>query len=104
MDVLLYNMVTAAMLILIVKTGQRLPFQRRFPAVAVALTALIVGGLLLQAAWPGAMDALDSEPSRAGWWRPFTSVLMQSGGLVGNLWNVVAVAIVAALAEWHWGR
>jgi hypothetical protein len=104
MNVLLYNVVTATILILIVKTAQRLPLQRRFPVVAVALTAFILGGLLLQAAWSGAMDALNSDPSRAGWWRPFTSVLMQNGGFVGDLWNVVTLAIVAALAEWHWGR
>ena len=104
MSVLIYNLVTAGMLILVVKAAQRLAPRRRFPVVAVVLTTLIIGGLILQAVWSGAMDALDSDPSRSGWWRLFTSVLMQSGGFFGDLWNVVTIAVVAALAEWHWGR
>jgi len=103
MRVLIYNVVTAALLILVVKAGQRLGPRKRFPAVSAVLTALILGGLLLQAAWPGAMDALDSDPSKHGWWRQLTSVLMQNS-ILGALWNVVSLAIVAALAEWYWGR
>jgi hypothetical protein len=104
MGVLIYNVLTAAMLILVVKAGQRLPLRQCFPVVAVVLTALILGGLLLQGVWSHAMDALDSDPSRAGWWRPVTSVLMQNGGFFGDLWNVVTIAVVATLAEWYWGR
>ncbi|AEV84469.1 hypothetical protein ACWT_3446 [Actinoplanes sp. SE50] len=104
MDVVLYNMVTAAVLILAFKAAQRLAPRRRFPVVAVALTALIIGGLILQATWPGAMAALDSDPSRSGWWRPLTSVLMQNGGFTGDLWNVLTIAGIAAYAEWYWGR
>ncbi|MEU8659180.1 hypothetical protein [Actinoplanes philippinensis] len=104
MRVLIYDVVTAALLLLVVRAGARLGPRGRFPVVAAVLTGLILGGLALQAAWPGAMAALDNDPSAHGWWRPFTSVLMQNGGFVGNLWNVVTIAVVAALAEWHWGR
>jgi hypothetical protein len=104
MSVLVYNMVTAALLVLVVKAGKRLDPDKRFPVVSAVLTGLILGGLLLQAAWPGAMEALDSDPSKHGWWRPLTSVLMQNGGVLGDLWNVITLAIVAALAEWYWGR
>jgi hypothetical protein len=104
MSVLIYNVVTAALLVLVVNAGKRLDPDKRFPVVSVVLTGLILGGLLLQAAWPGAMDALNSDPSKHGWWRQLTSVLMQNGGVLGDLWNVISLAVVAALAEWYWGR
>jgi len=49
-------------------------------------------------------DALDADPARPGWWRPVTSVFLQNGGVVGAVWNVATLAVVTALAEWHWGR
>jgi hypothetical protein len=97
-------LVTAVLLVLAVRCGLRLDPRRRFPLVAVLLTLLIICGLALQASWPGAMGTLDNDPARDGWWRPVTSVFLQNGGPVGDLWNVVALAVVAALAEWHWGR
>ncbi|MFI1993472.1 hypothetical protein [Actinoplanes sp. NPDC020271] len=104
MNVLVYNLVTAALLVLAVKAAERLAPRRRFPMLAVVLTTLVIGGLILQASWPGAMPALDSDPSRSGWWRPLTSVIMQNGGVLGDAWNVVTIALVAAYAEWYWGR
>ncbi|BCJ39568.1 hypothetical protein GCM10010168_92530 [Actinoplanes ianthinogenes] len=104
MNVLLYNLVTAAVLVLAFKAAERLTPRRRFPVLAIVLTGLVIGGLILQATWHGAMDALDSDPSRGGWWRPLTSVIMQNGGVVGDLWNVATIAVIAAYAEWYWGR
>ncbi len=40
---------------------------------------------------------------KSGWWREFASVFMQNGGLFGDLWNLVTLAAVAALAQWYWG-
>ncbi|MFJ9697420.1 hypothetical protein [Kitasatospora sp. NPDC101183] len=31
----------------------------------------------------------------SGWWREFTSVFMQNGGLFGGLWNLVTLAAAA---------
>ncbi|MGW7006862.1 hypothetical protein ACWGCW_29635 [Streptomyces sp. NPDC054933] len=57
---------------------------------------------MLQLSWSGAMDALDSDPRRTGWWRVVTSVFMQNGGLLGTVWNIVTLAVIAALAQWFW--
>jgi hypothetical protein len=109
MGALAYNVVTAALLLLAIRAGATLVDPDRWrtyrrPVVAVTLTALVLAGLVLQALWSGAMDALDSDPARTGWWRPVTSVFLQNGGVAGDVWNVVTIAIVAALAEWFWGR
>ena len=104
MDVIVYNVTTAALLVLMVVAGKALVTRRNIPWVAVALTTLAVAGVVLQLTWPGAMDALDSDPSRPGWWRVVTSVFMQNGGFAGAAWNIVTLAVVAALAEWFWGR
>jgi hypothetical protein len=101
---LIYNLVTAALLILVFRAAVQLESPRHFPWAAVALTALVIGGLILQTTWSGAMSALDSDPSRTGWWRPVTSVFLQNGGWLGYLWNIVTIAVITALAEWHWGR
>ncbi|GAA0240035.1 hypothetical protein [Cryptosporangium japonicum] len=81
-------------------TGNR---RRPLPWLAVAGVVALLGGLVLQAAWGGAEAALAHDPARSGWWRPFTSVLLQNGGLLGDVFNVVTAAIVLALAQWHWG-
>jgi hypothetical protein len=73
------------------------------PWAAVALTTLVVAGLILQHTWSDALATLENDPGKAGWWRPITAVFMQNGGVVGDLWNVVTIALVAALAEWFWG-
>lgn len=76
---------------------------RPLPGAAIAPTAIAVGGVLLQLVWSGAMDALDADPAKSGWWREFTSVFIQNGGLFGGLWNLLTLAAVAALAQWYWG-
>jgi hypothetical protein len=113
-DVLIYNMVTGALMVLLIKSATfAVPKpppsspgssrSRRVPWTAITLTALLVAGLVLQASWSGAMDTLDSDPSRTGWWRPLTSVFMQSSGVVGDVFNLVTLAALATLAEWCWG-
>ncbi|SHG25248.1 hypothetical protein [Streptoalloteichus hindustanus] len=108
MDALLFNVTTAALLVVLFLGGrtavgaETVP-QRRVPWAAVALTAVALAGVVLQLVWAGAMDALDSDPGKAGWWRPITSVFMQNGGVGGTAWNIGTLAAVAALAEWFWG-
>jgi hypothetical protein len=78
--------------------------RRRLPVTAIVITALLAAGSLLQAAWPGALDALRQQPHGA-WWRTFTAPFVQAGGgLAGALFNIASAAIILALAEWQWGR
>ncbi|OIK28401.1 hypothetical protein [Streptomyces malaysiense] len=108
MGAIVFNVTTAALMVMMVNCGLGVAGRdtlrgRPIPWAAVALTAIAVGGVLLQLVWSGAMDALDADPARSGWWREFTSVFMQNGGLLGALWNLVTLAVVAALAQWYWG-
>lgn len=108
MGAILFNVTTAALMVMMVNCGLGAVGRdtlrgRPLPWAAVTLTALAVGGVLLQLIWSGAMDALDADPAKSGWWREFTSVFMQNGGLVGDLWNLLTLAAVAALAQWCWG-
>ncbi|WP_411041460.1 hypothetical protein [Streptomyces collinus] len=104
---ILFNVTTAALLVLMFKAGVLLVGEetirrRPFPWAAAALTAVAVGAVLLQVMWSGAMDALDSDPRRTGWWRVVTSVFMQNGGVLGGAWNILTLAAIAALAQWFW--
>ncbi|MFD0400604.1 hypothetical protein ACFVHI_21315 [Kitasatospora sp. NPDC127121] len=108
MGAILFNVTTAALMVMMVNCGLGAVGRdtlrgRPIPWAAVALTTLAVGGVLLQLLWSGAMDALDADPAKSGWWREFTSVFLQNGGLGGGLWNLATLAAVAALAQWYWG-
>jgi hypothetical protein len=111
MQEILFNLVTAALMVLLVKSGAALvgiesaadARSRRFPWAAAVLVGIAVAGVALQLAWPGAMAALDDDPARSGWWRPATAVFLQNGGVVGVLFNLVTLALLAALAHWYWG-
>ncbi|WP_406209868.1 hypothetical protein OH807_39595 [Kitasatospora sp. NBC_01560] len=108
MDVLLFNVTTAALMVLIFKGGLALVGQgtlgrRRIPWAAVGLTVIALAGVALQLCWSGAMGALDADPAKSGWWRVVTSVFMQNGGLGGAAWNIATLAAVAAFADWFWG-
>ncbi len=105
---LLFGATTAALMVLMAKSGRAAvgegPLRGRpFPWAAAVLTVLAVAGVALQLSWPGAMEALDADPAENGWWREFTSVFMQNGGVGGVLWNLATLALVAALAHWCWG-
>jgi hypothetical protein len=101
-------MATGALMVLMILVGTTVvppapPRSRPAPWAAIALTALAIAGVALQLAWTGAMDTLDSDPARAGWWRPVTSAFLQNGGVIGGAWNLVTLAVILALAEWRWG-
>ncbi|AJC54346.1 MULTISPECIES: hypothetical protein [Streptomyces] len=107
LDAIVFNLTTAALMVLMFKCGILLIGEgtvrrRPVPWVAIALTAVAVGAVVLQLAWSGAMDALDGDPRKTGWWRVVTSVFMQNGGLFGGIWNIVTLAVIAALAQWFW--
>lgn len=108
MDALLFNVTTAALLVLMFKSGLALVGEatvasRRIPWAAAGLTALAVAAVVTQLVWSGAMSAFDSDPAKSGWWRVVTSVFMQNGGIGGVAWNIATLAVIAALAEWFWG-
>ncbi|MDR8414352.1 hypothetical protein MTP10_37185 [Nonomuraea sp. 3-1Str] len=107
MDVLLFNVTTAALLVLMFTcartlVGPETAGRRPIPWAAVGLTAVAVAGVAIQASWHGAMAALDADPSKTGWWRGVTSVFMQNGGVSGAAWNIVTLAVIAVLAAWFW--
>ncbi|MGG2460317.1 hypothetical protein ACO0M4_10930 [Streptomyces sp. RGM 3693] len=104
---IIFNLTTAALMVLAFKSGLLLVGEgtvrrRPVPWVAIALTAVAIGAVVLQLTWSGAMDALDSDPRKTGWWRVVTSVFMQNGGLFGGVWNIATLAVIAALAQWFW--
>ncbi|MEV1245270.1 hypothetical protein ACIBO2_02735 [Nonomuraea sp. NPDC050022] len=112
MDGLLFFATTAALMVMMINCGlgalgggpvRDMVRGRPVPWVAVVLTTLAVAGVVLQLSWPGAMAALDHDPAKSGWWRVFTSVFLQNGGVGGAVWNIATLAIVAALAQWLWG-
>jgi len=103
-----FNLTTAALMVLMFKSGVLLIGEgtlrkRPVPWAAVALTAVAVGAVVLQLSWSGAMDALDGDPRKSGWWRVVTSVFMQNGGVFGAAWNIATLAAIAALTQWFWG-
>ncbi|MEU4847584.1 hypothetical protein [Streptomyces gilvosporeus] len=105
---LLFNATTAALMVMMINCGLGVIGRdtlraRPVPWAAVGLTALAVGGVVLQLCWSGAMAALDDDPAKTGWWRVFTSVFLQNGGIGGAAWNIATLAAVAALAQWFWG-
>ncbi|WP_328552361.1 MULTISPECIES: hypothetical protein [unclassified Streptomyces] len=105
---LLFNVTTAALMVLMFKAGLALlgadsiP-QRRIPWASAAVLAVALAGVVTQLSWAGAMDAFDADPGKSGWWRVVTSVFMQNGGFLGGAWNIATLAVVAGLAEWFWG-
>ncbi len=108
MGAIVFNVTTAALMVMMFNCGLGVVGRdtlrsRPLPWAAIALTAIALAGVLLQLLWSGAMDALDADPAEHGWWREFTSVFMQNGGLLGGLWNLATLAAVAALAQWYWG-
>lgn len=108
MGALVFNATTAALMVMMFNGGLDLLGRgtlrgRRVPWAAVGLTALALAGVVTQLCWSGAMDALDDDPAKTGWWRVVTAVFMQNGGLLGGAWNIATLAAVAALADWYWG-
>lgn len=108
MGSVLFNVTTAALMVLMFKGGLALVGEttlggRRIPWAALGLTGIALTGVVLQLCWSGAMGALDADPAKSGWWRVVTSAFMQNGGFGGAAWNIATLAAVAGFAEWLWG-
>jgi membrane associated rhomboid family serine protease len=104
---LLYDISTPILMVLLLKAALTLVDpatirSRRIPWAAAVLSALALAGVVVQLVWPAAMTTLNDDPAKAGWWRVVTSVFMQQG-IAGTVFNIVTLAVVAALAEWFWG-
>ncbi|HEX4056824.1 MAG TPA: rhomboid family intramembrane serine protease [Galbitalea sp.] len=107
-NVILYIVVLAlfAQVALRLLRGSTAP--RRFPVVALIITVVIGVPSLLQFAVPAITASLARNPEltlhQGQWWRVFTAMLAQDGGLVAAIFNLLVVAGVALLGEWIWGR
>jgi hypothetical protein len=102
----------AAAIVLVAKTGAALVGYttwraRPFPWASAALLAAVGVPSIAQLAWPSLAQALDRQPAavmhHAQLWRLVTAALVQDGGLAATAFNLASLAVIASLAEWHWG-
>jgi membrane associated rhomboid family serine protease len=80
---------------------------RRFPYLTLFLCLALAGCLALQLLFPGILSALERDAARvyAGeWWRLFTALFFQDGGLAGGISNIFLLAWVGSIAEQLWSR
>jgi hypothetical protein len=74
-----------------------------------AIVAVIVIGVpsLLQFAWPQLGATLMRDPDatlhHGQWWRVFTALLAQDGGIAAAIFNLVVVALVIGASSVVWG-
>lgn len=107
-NVVLYLVVLALFVQVALRLLRASSLPRRFPVVAVAATVIIGLPSLLQYVWPRIATTLERNPGltlhHGQWWRVFTALLAQDGGLAGAIFNLVVVAGVTVAGEWIWGR
>jgi hypothetical protein len=107
-DVILYIVVLALFVQVALRLLRTSSVRRRFPIVAIIITVAVGLPSLLQFGWPSIGAALARNPDltlHAGqWWRVFTALFAQDGGLVAAVFNLIVVAGVTLLGEWIWGR
>jgi len=86
----------------------RLARPRTVPVVAIVATIVVGVPSLLQFAIPAVGHLLRRDPAETllhgQWWRPFTALLAQDGGLSAAIFNLVVVALATAASEWIVGR
>jgi rhomboid protease GluP len=70
-----------------------------FVVTAAALVAQLVDPSLL-----GHMQREATAIDAGQWWRLLTGMFFQDGGVLGGLFNLVALAVVGTFAEWTFGR
>ena len=82
---------------------QRPPVVTAVVFVVTATTSVL--GLLI----PGMLEALQRTPQglHGDWWRTFTALLVQDGGVVGTLSNLAFLLVMGVVAEqvlgaWRW--
>jgi hypothetical protein len=87
---------------------QRFGFQR-FPVVTAVVFAVTATVSVLGLALPSLLATLERAPAglHGDWWRTFTAVFVQEGGVAGTLSNLLFLLVMGALAEqflerWQW--
>jgi membrane associated rhomboid family serine protease len=87
---------------------QRFGFQRP-PVVTTAVFMVTATTSVLGLLIPGMLEALQRTPQglHGDWWRTFTALFVQDGGVVGTLSNLVFLLVMGVLAEqvlgaWRW--
>ena len=73
----------------------------RFPAVTAVVFSVTAVTSVLGLAVPEGLDALERTPEGLGgqWWRTFTALFVQDGGVLGTVSNLAFLALLGVLAE-----
>lgn len=103
--VILYSAFGAGQLVLREQTTT--DTQARRPVATIALCAIVGIPSLLQLAFPGLLTALQRDADlivqHGQWWRLVTSLVVQDGGLMGLVSNLLTLALLGNVAERLWG-
>jgi hypothetical protein len=97
------------MFLLAWRTSEGLPLRHhaRVPVPAVALWLLVAVPSVLQFVIPGIYDLLHRDSTlimeHGQWWRPYTSFLVQDGGVMGTVFNLGTLATLGVVAVRLWG-
>jgi membrane associated rhomboid family serine protease len=82
---------------------------RRLPVVTGVVFAVTATTSILQFAVPGMLEALQRTPQglHGDWWRTFTALLVQDGGVAGTVSNLAFLLVIGSVAEqilvpWRW--
>jgi membrane associated rhomboid family serine protease len=100
-------------LVLALKAAEPLPHRRevsrsRPPWATIGLLLLVGIPSLAQLAFPEIYTWLHRDSDlimqHGQWWRAYTSVVVQDGGLAGTAFNLGTLGVVGSVAERVWGR
>lgn len=74
---------------------------RRVPVLTLTLFALTAAGAIAQALSPSVLETLERAPEglHGDWWRTFTALFVQDGGLAGAIFNLAFLLAVGTCAE-----
>ncbi|MFI6323993.1 rhomboid family intramembrane serine protease [Nonomuraea sp. NPDC050556] len=80
---------------------------RRFPIVTLVVFLVTAVPSTLQFFLPGLEPALMRVPGSGDWWRTFTSLVVQDGGVGGTVFNLACLAVIGYFTEqtfgpWRW--
>jgi len=82
------------------------PGKVRFPRATLLLLMIIGIPSILQFFFPRLLPLLQRDYQRfvsGEWWRLFTSLVVQDGGVGGTISNLVGLALIGSVAERLWG-
>lgn len=103
--VILYSAFGAGQLVLRERSATDTAPQRM--VATIALCAIVGIPSLLQLAFPGILTALwrdaDLIVQHGQWWRLVTALVVQDGGLLGLVFNLLTLALIGNVAERLWG-